>query len=135
MGGRLGKPILIVTGSLCVALGVLGMVLPLLPTTVFLLAAAWCFSKSSTRFHTWLLENRILGRYIRAYQEGTGMTPRDKAIALVTLWLGIGTTAIFFVDVLWVRLLLLAIAVGVTVHLVRLPTARAAEVLERDTGS
>lgn len=131
--GSLGKPILIATGSLCVALGVLGMVLPLLPTTVFLLLAAWCFSRSSSRFHQWLLNNRLLGGYISAYHEGRGMTLRDKWITLATLWVSIGITAVFFVDVLWVRLLLLAIATGVTVHLVRLPTLRAGKVTEPRT--
>lgn len=130
MVGSLGKPILIATGSLCVALGVLGMVLPLLPTTVFLLLAAWCFSRSSSRFHEWLLNNRLLGGYISAYHEGRGMTLRDKWITLATLWVSIGITAVFFVDVLWVRLLLLAIATGVTVHLVRLPTLRSGKVTE-----
>jgi len=128
--GTLGKPILIGVGALSVVLGVLGMVLPLLPTTVFLLLAAWCFSKSSPRFHSWLLNNRLLGGYSSAYHEGRGMSLRDKWITLATLWVGIGITAVFFVDVLWVRLLLIAIAVGVTAHLVRLPTLRVEKAVE-----
>jgi uncharacterized membrane protein YbaN (DUF454 family) len=121
---------LIGVGALSVVLGVLGMFLPLLPTTVFLLLAAWCFSRSSPRFHAWLLNNRVLGRYISAYHEGRGMSLRDKWISLATLWLGIGVTVVFFVDVLWVRCLLLAIAAGVTIHLVRLPTYRVEKVVE-----
>ena len=128
--GSLGKPVLIGVGALSVVLGVLGMVLPLLPTTVFLLLAAWCFSKSSPRFHSWLLNNRLLGGYISAYHEGRGMSLRDKWVTLATLWVGIGITAVFFVDVLWVRLLLLAIATGVTAHLVRLPTLRTEKAVE-----
>jgi uncharacterized protein len=122
--GKLGRTVLIVAGSLCVALGVIGMILPLLPTTVFLLAAAWCFSKSSPRFHAWLLGNRVFGDYIRAYHEGRGMALRDKWISIATLWVGIGITAVFFVELLWVRILLITIATGVTIHLVRLPTLR-----------
>lgn len=125
--GKVGRPILIAAGSLCVVLGVLGIVLPLLPTTVFLLLAAWCFSRSSERFHSWLLGNRLLGSYISAYHEGRGMSLRDKWVTLATLWTGIGITAVFFVGVLWVRLILLAIAIGVTIHLIRLPTFRAGE--------
>ena len=128
--GRFGRPILVAVGLLSVGLGVLGMFLPLLPTTVFLLLAAWCFSKSSPRFHQWLLTNRVLGGYISAYHEGRGMSVRDKWITLATLWVGIGITAIFFVNVLWVRLLLLAIATGVTIHLIRLPTLRVEKVTE-----
>jgi uncharacterized protein len=130
--GKLGRPILIVTGSLCVALGVMGMVLPLLPTTVFLLLAAWCFSRSSPRFHAWLVNNRLLGDYISAYHEGRGMSLRDKWISIATLWVGIGITAVFFVGVPWVRLLLIAIAAGVTIHLVRLPTLRAERVSQAE---
>lgn len=58
------------------------------------------------------------------------MSLRDKWISLATLWVGIGVTAVFFVDVLWVRCLLIAIAVGVTIHIVRLPTYRAENVIE-----
>lgn len=129
--GHLGKPLLVAAGSLSVALGVLGMILPLVPTTVFLLLAAWCFSRSSPRFHAWLLNNRILGRYISAWHEGRGMSLRDKWLTLATLWVGIGVTAIFFVDALWVRLLLLAIATGVTVHIVRLPGLRPEKIAEK----
>lgn len=128
--GSLGKPLLIGVGTLSIGLGVLGMFLPLLPTTVFLLLAAWCFSRSSPRFHAWLVNNRFLGGYISAYHEGRGMSLRDKWISLATLWVGIGVTAVFFVDVLWVRCLLIAIAVGVTIHIVRLPTYRAENVIE-----
>lgn len=128
--GSLGKPLLIGVGTLSIGLGVLGMFLPLLPTTVFLLLAAWCFSRSSPRFHAWLVNNRFLGSYISAYHEGRGMSLRDKWISLATLWVGIGVTAVFFVDVLWVRCLLIAIAVGVTIHIVRLPTYRAENVIE-----
>ena len=61
------KALLIFAGTLCVGLGVLGMFLPLMPTTVFLLMAAYCYSKSSEKFHTWLLSNRLFGKYISNY--------------------------------------------------------------------
>ncbi len=109
---------------LSVALGVLGIVLPLLPTTVFLLLAAWCFARSSERFHAWLMNNRVLGGYLSAYHSGQGMSIRDKWVTLATLWIGIGASAVFFVAALWVRVLLVAIAAGVTLHIVRLPTFR-----------
>lgn len=123
MTSRLMKGLLIVCGTLCVALGVLGIFLPLLPTTVFLLMAAACYARSSDRFYERLITHRWLGGYIRNHREGRGMRRRDKIGTLVLLWVGIGATIVWTAEAAWLRLLLLAIAVGVTVHVVRLRAA------------
>jgi uncharacterized membrane protein YbaN (DUF454 family) len=115
---------LIGCGSLSVVLGVLGMLLPLLPTTPFLLLAAVCYARSSKRFYDWLLANRWCGEYIRNYREGRGIPRRQKALTILLLWLTIGSTAVFAVPLWWVRLVLLGIAVAVTIHLIRLKTFR-----------
>jgi uncharacterized membrane protein YbaN (DUF454 family) len=120
MTSRLMKALLVTVGTLSVGLGVLGIFLPLLPTTVFLLLAAACYARSSDRFYFWLINHRWLGNYIRNHYEGRGMRRRDKVITLVALWAGIGVTAIWSVDTLWIRLVLLAIASGVTLHVARL---------------
>lgn len=117
------RALLLAGGAMALGLGVLGVFLPLLPTTPFLLLAAACFARSSRRFHDWLLGHRVLGRYIRDYREGRGMPLRAKIVALALLWGSIGSSALLVVELLWVRLLLAAIAVAVTVHLVRLPTS------------
>jgi hypothetical protein len=117
------KALLIFTGTVCVALGVLGMFLPLLPTTVFLLMAAYCYSRSSERFHTWLLTNRLFGPYINNYKSGKGISVRQKVSTISILWLSIGVS-IWMIGGFWVTLLLLAIAVGVTVHLLWIKTHR-----------
>lgn len=101
------------------ALGVLGVFLPLLPTTPFLLLAAACYARSSEKLYDWLLGNRWFGRYIRDYREGKGIPLRRAAVAIALLWLTIGYTTIVAVSLWWVRLILVAIAGGVTVHLVR----------------
>jgi uncharacterized membrane protein YbaN (DUF454 family) len=121
MTGRVLKGLLIACGTLCVALGVLGIFLPLLPTTVFLLLAAACYARSSDRFYRRLVGSRWLGSYVRNHREGRGMTRAQKTSTLLLLWAGIGATMAWTVDALWLRLLLAAIAVGVTVHVVRLP--------------
>ena len=118
------KAILIFTGTVCVALGVLGMFLPLLPTTVFLLMAAYCYSRSSERFHTWLLNNRWFGPYIRNYKSGNGISLRQKITTTALLWTSIGFSIWIMEAAFWISLLLLAIAVGVTLHLVLLKTHR-----------
>jgi len=121
MSQRLWRALLVACGTLSVSLGVLGIFLPLLPTTVFLLLGAACYARSSERFYLKLLNNRVLGPYIRSSREGRGMRRRDKAITLGLLWVGIGATMIWSVDATWLRLLLGAIATGVTVHVVKLP--------------
>jgi uncharacterized protein len=124
MKTRIIKFIFIVSGITCVILGFIGIFLPVLPTTPFLLLAAFFFARSSDRFLHWLLNNRLFGSYIRNYREGRGMTLRNKVFTLSMLWLTIGITAVFAVDSLWLRLLLIGIASGVTFHLVRINTYR-----------
>lgn len=114
---RLVRILLIASGTFFVALGVLGLFLPVLPTTPFLLLAAVCYARSSERFYHWLLTNRWCGEFIRNYREGNGIPLKQKALTLVVLWLVIGYTAWFVVSLWWVKLILVGIAAGVTVHL------------------
>jgi len=100
----------------------LGVFVPLLPTTPFLLLAAFLYARSSERFHTWLLTNRWFGEYIRRYCERRSMTRRHKAFTLGLLWTVIGLSAAFVVSEWWARLLLAAVAVGVTTHLFWIPS-------------
>jgi uncharacterized protein len=122
MKHRVIKFTYILLGIICVVLAFLGIFLPVLPTTPFLLLAAFFFARSSDRFLHWLLTNRWFGPYIRNYREGKGMSARNKAFTLTMLWLSIGATVIFAIDILWLRLLLIGIASGVTFHLARINT-------------
>jgi uncharacterized membrane protein YbaN (DUF454 family) len=116
--------VLIVIGTLCVGLGLLGMFLPVLPTTPFLLLAAACYCRSSQRFYCWLINNRWLGKYIRNYREKKGMSLNLKIYIISLLWITILLSVIFAVDLLAVRILLILIAVGVTIHLLKIKTLR-----------
>lgn len=116
------KALLIFAGTLCVGLGVLGMFLPLMPTTVFLLLAAYCYSRSSEKFHNWLLNNRLFGSYIRNYKSGKGISARQKLSTILTLWASIGFSLWMLNGRFWLSLLMIALALGVTVHLVMLKT-------------
>jgi uncharacterized protein len=118
------KIFLIFVGTLSVALGVLGMFLPLLPTTVFLLLGAYCYSHSSERFHTWLLNNRLCGEYIRNYKSGRGITIRQKVSTIAMLFASIGFSMWYVNGAIWFNLMMLAIAAGVTIHILRLNTYR-----------
>ena len=112
----------IIFGSLCVLLGVIGIIVPILPTTPFLLLAAFLYAKSSKRFLNWLLTNRLFGRYIDNYRSGRGIPLLHKILTITSLWLTIGVSALFFVQSWWVRGLLLVIALGVSIHLLRVKT-------------
>lgn len=121
--------LLIACGTLCVALGVIGIFLPLMPTTVFLLLAAACYARSSDRFYQRLVSHRVLGVYIRSNR---GMPRRAKVITLVLLWASIGSTMIWTAQAWWLRVLLLLIAAGVTAHVARLPAVRQLGEVEPD---
>ncbi len=115
---------MIIAGLTSVGLGFIGVFLPILPTTPFLLLAAWCFAKSSQRFYIWLLTNRICGEYIRNYHEGRGMTLPHKVIVLILLWGVISYSAFVAVSIVWVRILLMIIAASVTTHILMIRTYR-----------
>jgi uncharacterized membrane protein YbaN (DUF454 family) len=116
------KWILRVIGIISVGLGVLGVFVPLLPTTPFLLLAAACFFHSSPRLYAWLIHHRWFGKYIRYYRECQAIPLRAKIVSLVLLWSVIGYTAWRVVTAWWIRAGLGVIALGVTLHLLRLQT-------------
>jgi len=114
------KWILLTAGFFSLGMGILGVFLPLLPTTPFLLLSAACFFKSSPRMYRFLLYNPWFGKYIRNYREGRGIPLRVKAVSLTLLWGTILYATIFVVHLGAIRLLLLGVAVGVTIHIVRI---------------
>jgi len=120
---RATRWLLIACGTVSLTLGVIGVFLPLVPTTPFLLLAAFLYSRSSERFYRWLIGHRWLGGYICRYREGRSMTRANKAVTLVMLWLAIGLSIALVLPHLWARLLLGAVALGVTVHILRLKSA------------
>lgn len=112
--------VLLAAGSLFLGLGILGVAVPVLPTTPFLILAAICYARSSMRCYRWLVTNRVFGRYLDDYLQGRGIPWKVKASALLLLWGVIGCTAFLVVDAWWLRVLLLVIATGVTIHIVTL---------------
>ncbi len=115
---------LAISGLILVGVGILGMFLPILPTTIFFILAAWCFARSSERFHIWLHNNRLFGKYLRNYRSGNGMTVNSKIFSIAFLWIGILASAIWATHNLYIRILLIAIAVGVSWHLLAIKTTK-----------
>ena len=118
------KGLLMAVGVFSTTAGVVGIVVPLLPTTPFLLLASACFASSSKRFHRAIHTNRVCGKYLTDYEAGLGVPLRIKAGSLISLWVTISITAAFFATAVPLRILLAAIAFGVTAHLARIPTCR-----------
>lgn len=116
------KILLIIAGWFFVSLGVIGIFLPVMPTTIFLIIAAACFARSSEKFYNWLITNKYLGKFIRNYREHRGMPLKAKIIAILMLNIAIGYSAIFAVTLLWVKILLFGIAISVTIYLISLKT-------------
>lgn len=114
----------LISGFLLVAIGVIGIFLPLLPTTIFLILASICFLKSSPKANEWLRNHKVLGGYIDNYQNKTGLTRNAKIANIITLWISISLSAIFLTDELYIKIILLAIAIGVTIHLVMIKTKK-----------
>jgi len=127
---RLVRGLLIVAGTILVGIGIAGMFLPLLPTTIFLLGAAACYARASERFYDRLLANRLCGPFIREWREHRTVPRRARRTALLLIVVTFATSITLFVPgVLW-RLVVAAVGVGVFSIVWRLPVREAADPLE-----
>jgi uncharacterized protein len=121
---KVSRLALITAGTICVVIGAVALVIPVVPTTPFLLVAAACYAKSSDRFYAWLIHHPVFGSFIRNYREKGGITRRQKTIALATFWPAVIISAIFAPANIWVRGFLVAAGVGVTAYLLWLKTVK-----------
>ncbi len=108
-------------GMLCVAMGFIGIFVPVWPTTIFLIIAAWMFIRSSEKYYEWLIQNRIFGKMIRNYREFKGITKENRRNSIIILWLTLSVSALLIGE-LWVRLILVVVGISVTWHLLALHT-------------
>ena len=111
---------LIALGWFSIVTGVIGIFLPILPTTPFILLAAWCFARSSERFHTWLLNHKRLGPIVHAWQSGEGIPRKVRNRVLFLLWFSLFSTSVI-VAKLWLLPVLLVVGIGTTTYLMRQP--------------
>lgn len=115
------RPLYAAAGGVSLALGIVGVFVPLLPTTPFLLLASACFVRGSPAAHRWLHSHPHLGPYLTAYEQGRGIPLRAKAIAIAMLWASMGAS-IAWVGRLWPGIAMGTLALAVTAYLLRLPT-------------
>lgn len=117
------KPLYLLAGLTCVAVGGVGVFVPGLPTTVFFIVAAWCFSRSSERLEQWVLNLPGIGQMVRDFRSGLGMPQRAKIAAISCIVVAVGVSAGFLIGPTWVRLLVVAVGlIGVWYVGLRVPT-------------
>ena len=121
------KKFLVVLGFLSLAIGIFGIVIPLLPTTPFLLLSAACFLKGSDRMYRWLMNHKLFGDYIRNYREHKAIPLKTKVFAISLLWITILFSIFFMVESIYLRIMLAAIAIAVTVHILHFKTLKSIE--------
>jgi len=124
MKSKLSRRLWIAAGTFFVVIGAVGIILPLLPTTPFLLAAAACYSRGSERLYNWLLGNRWFGKFIKDYMEKRAIPLRAKVLAVCVIWLTIGVSVSLAVHSLPVKLVLVVIAAGITMYLLTRKTLK-----------
>ena len=112
----------IVVGSVSLALGTLGIFIPGLPTTPFYLLTAWAYMKGSEKLYQKVMANKLFGTIVRDFQENKAIPLKIKIISVSLLWVTILSSAFFFISILWVRILLIGIAIGVTIHILSYKT-------------
>ena len=115
------KALLMTAGFTSLALGTIGVVMPLLPTTPFVLLAAICFSSVNQKMYERLRKNRIFGQYIENYRTKQGISKRHKYGSIAFMWAGMITSAVL-IGKAHVCVVLFLVGTGVTIHLLMIKT-------------
>jgi uncharacterized membrane protein YbaN (DUF454 family) len=118
------KTIYVILGSISLVLGTLGIFLPLLPTTPFYLLTAWLYMQGSEKLYCKVMNNKYFGTIVRSFQEDKSVPLRTKVITVSMLWVTILLSAFLAISAWWLRLLLFAIAIGVTIHVLSYKTKK-----------
>jgi len=116
--------LLIIAGTIFLGFGIIGIFLPILPTTPFLLLSAACYARGSQKFYNWLINNKWFGNYIKNYREGRGVPLKFKIFTISLLWLTILGSIYFITNNFLIEIVLIMIAIGVTIHIVTIKTLK-----------
>lgn len=116
------KFIYILIGTISLVIGVIGIIVPVLPTTPFVLLSAGCYFRGSSRFHDWLLNHKYFGPIILEYSDGKGMRKKSKINAIILTWIMVLGTTIFVLNSLLMRLIIVGLAIIGTFVILSLKT-------------
>lgn len=115
------KYLLISTGTISLSFGILGIFIPILPTTPFLLLSSFCYIRSSKRLYNWLINHRIFGHLIYNYLTYRAVERNAKIVSIVFLWIAL-LSSILLLSNIYIRIFLLVVGIGVSIHLLTLKT-------------
>ena len=118
------KYLLIILGSISLALGVIGIFLPLLPTTPLLLLAAALYVRSSEKLYLWLIHQKYLGSYIRNFREHKAIPLRAKIVSVSMVWITLTYCAISISEQIWIKAMFILLAIGISVHILSYKTLK-----------
>lgn len=118
------KFLFIFLGTLSLILGVIGIVVPGLPTTPFLLLSAALYFKSSSKLYNWLIQHPVFGKFIRNYRETKSIPRATKIYALSIMWVMITLSCVFFIKISWVIIIVLAVGIVGSVVMIQIPTRK-----------
>lgn len=112
-------------GLVSMTLGLIGIPVPGLPTTPFMILAAACFAKSSQRFYDWIINNRMFGEHVRNYREGNGIPKKSKPMILATMWTFVLFAVLIAIpdEVPISKVATLVLAVIGTIFILRIPSS------------
>ncbi len=114
------KYILFVSGIILFITGIIGLFLPVMPTVPFILLSVSCFYKSSRRFHSWLINNKLFGKFVRDYTEEKKIGKKTKIFSLILLWLSIGFSIYRFWHKIYIPIIHLIIIISISIHIIKL---------------
>lgn len=123
------KYLLISLGSIALGLGIIGVFLPVLPTTPFLLLASFCYLRSSKRMYNWLIRHKIFGAYIYSYLTYKAIPKKVKIGTLIFLWSTL-MISMLLSSSLHIRIFLIVVGTGVTLHLLTMKTLTLKDIQE-----
>jgi uncharacterized membrane protein YbaN (DUF454 family) len=109
------KILYIVLGTICICLGILGILVPGLPTTPFVLLAAWFYFRSSEKLYNKLINHKILGKYISQFEKNKAITVRTKIYSISLMWIMISLSTIFLISENYIRLIVISVGIVGTV--------------------
>ncbi|MDR2873278.1 MAG: YbaN family protein [Methanobrevibacter sp.] len=120
---KIKKLFCFVLGAIFLSIGAIGIVLPLLPTTPFVIISVFCFGKSSKRVEEWILRNKYFGSYIENYRNKVGVPIKVKIRSVLFLWIALIISMIYLQKLLMI-LILLIVGIAVTLHIYFLRTKK-----------
>ena len=119
---KVKRIIFVIAGTLFLIIGLIGIIIPVLPTTPFLLLAAACYIRGSKRIHYWMINNKVFGDFVKNYMERKGITFKQKVTTLIFLWLTIIISIYYFINNFPIIITLFVVAIAVSVHILRIRT-------------